>query len=612
MQGLYGGFSMNKRIHIDRAKAAYSQLYVGCEWNEDKCQLGCYDLECRGSAIFETERFVIAFFGEAYGIVDDDTNLMEDYPVRTGSELGKLLTDKGGKAIESLNGAFVAAIYAKKNSELRIYNDRFGIYPVFYTITNDGGFYFSQDPMLLRQVENFEPDYIGISEYLSFDYCLEDRTFFKNVNYILPAQRIIVNKNGINRDTYWELPRCDGKKDKSKKDYLREFNDLYREAVFCRKGTKANVIGLSGGFDSRLILAILDGENVSSFNFGSPNSGDVVGASALAKAYNTDHHYLDFDGLDYTDIARETVIRTGGQCHHEEFYQLAAAKEKYKITQSVELAGIGGDAISGQKSNFTGLIPFMSAKMTRRRKAKHKKRLLKDITRGRQPAYDKKYYGPIITNSWEELKKDYNRAINEAEKGITFGNYTMRLKMRSIERRITMPSMAITDQFIPVRLPVYDYRVVNFFNSLPQTYRYGQRLYIRLIQDYYPKAAACPHSETGRPVRESHCVTTDFVTVLNFIRGKLGGHKTKYTNIFQFADDAMLKNPSLQNIVSSGGISETGIFNLDNYGTVDNIINSARNGDNAAVKLLKNIIQFSIINDVYFDGKVSMYYKSRN
>ena len=154
------------------------------------------------------------------------------------------------------------------------------------------------------------------------------------------------------------------KKIKSKKEYLKELNILYRDAVLRRKGAKANIIGLSGGFDSRLILAILSGENVSSFNFGNPESGDVVGASVLARAYSIDDHYLDFEGLDYSKVAKETIIRTGGQCHHEEFYQLAAAKEKCKIIGGVELAGIGGDAVSGQKSNFTGLIPFMNAHMT--------------------------------------------------------------------------------------------------------------------------------------------------------------------------------------------------------------------------------------------------------
>ena len=116
MQGLYGCFSMNKKIRINHAETAFSEQYVGYEWNGDKCQIGCYDLAWRGNAIFETEEFVIAFFGEGYGIVDDDTNSIEDYPVRTGSELGKLLTDKGEKAIESLNGEFVDALYDKKNS----------------------------------------------------------------------------------------------------------------------------------------------------------------------------------------------------------------------------------------------------------------------------------------------------------------------------------------------------------------------------------------------------------------------------------------------------------------------------------------------------------------
>lgn len=610
MQGLYGGFSTDKISHIDGAKLPYSEQYSRVEWNIPNCQIGCNDFKYRGNNISETDEYAIGFFGEIFGIVDDNCNSMEDWSIQNAEELVKLIADRGESVIYSLNGVFVIIIYDKKLEELRIYNDRFGVYPLYYTVLKDEKLYFSQDPILLKQVRDFEPDYVGIAEYLSFDYCLEDRTFFKDVNYILPAQRIRVNKNGINKEIYWTLPVLRWQKIKSKKEYLKELNVLYRDAVLRRKSDKTNIIGLSGGFDSRLILAILDGEDVASFNFGSFASGDVVGASSLANAYSTDHHYLDFEGIDYNKVAYETVIRTGGQMHHEEFYQLVAAQEKCKISGAIELAGIGGDAVSGQKSNFTGLIPFMGAKMTGRRKNKHRRRLIKNITRGRQPAYDSKYYGPIITNAWKDLKDDYNRAIDAAEKGITFGNYTMRLKLRSIERRITMPSMDITDQFIPVRLPIYDYRIINFFNTVPQTYRFGQRLYIRLIQDYYPKAAVCPHSETGKPVRESHCVMTDFVTVKNYFREKLGISKTKYTNIFHFADEALLNNPYITDIVSDQDVSEFGIFNLDTYGSADNIIDTARNGDNLALKLLKNIIQFSIINEVYYDGRLSIYYKT--
>lgn len=88
---------------------------------------------------------------------------------------------------------------------------------MFYTVINDGDFYFAQDPLLLKQVKEFEPDYVGISEYLSFDHCLEDRTFFQGVNYILPAQKLVVNKNGIKKEIYWSLPSCDGKKSNQKR-----------------------------------------------------------------------------------------------------------------------------------------------------------------------------------------------------------------------------------------------------------------------------------------------------------------------------------------------------------------------------------------------------------
>lgn len=114
MQGLYGGFSKKEIIHIDGAKLPFAAQYVGCEWNTADCRLGCYDFGYRENTIYETENYAIAFFGEAYGIVDDSTNSIEDYPVYKAEELGILISDQGEKSIENLNGAFVAAIYDKK------------------------------------------------------------------------------------------------------------------------------------------------------------------------------------------------------------------------------------------------------------------------------------------------------------------------------------------------------------------------------------------------------------------------------------------------------------------------------------------------------------------
>ena len=624
MPGLYGiiGKGRNtKNLNGDALK--HSPADTKSEAEGEAYQIGCVSHAFFENIVVESDDWIISFYGEIFGLVNDSDNTLENLEVRNAVHLKEVLEHKrvGGESIgqtldrlvAQMDGTFVIAIYDRQAGKLSIYNDRWGLYPMYY-MESDGAFYYSQEAKALKDIRQLEPDYTGIAEYLTFDYCLEDRTFFKDVKYMIPAQKIEVCDRQTKKSIYWELPVSPGRKKKSKSEYVRELHDIYEESVLKRKSRKNNIIGLTGGFDSRLILAILNGENAVTYNFGNMGSGDQVGASALAKEYGTDHHYMTFEGLDYLKDARDIVWMGDGQCPCERFYVLETAREKSQVG-GIELSGMGGDAISGQKSNFTGLVPFMGKKMNTRRKTRNRRRIFQAAQRGRISACNENIYGEGITSCWNELRKDFDKAISVAEKGATFGNYTMRLKLRTLERRVTMSSMWLVGQFLPIRFPIYDYRVMNFFNTVPQTYRFGQRLYIRMIQECYPKVAACPHSDTGRPVRESHAVMVDFVTVYNYIRSKLGLKKKAYNNSFGFVNDAMMagiKKGTIGSLLSSQTASNNGIFNLSGFGgTAEGLISQAGEGNGMAMILVKNMVHLSLMNEMFFDGRMDLIYSDK-
>lgn len=517
--------------------------------------------------------------------------------------------------IEKLNGIFLLAVYDKKDHRRMVYNDRFGLYPFYYYAAGDAGFVFASEAKALASVMRLEPDYAGIAEYLSLDYCLEERTFFKGVKYILPGAKIVVKRdNTVEVSTYWSFPSgSKSTRKKTKKEYTQELYKLYEKAVTLRKAGNS-IIGLTGGFDSRLILGILGNCSdikLSTYNFGTPGSGDVVGASALAKEYGTDHHYVRFDDLDFCKAARSIVYSSDGQCPFERFYVWQSAVQKSAVSEGVEVSGIGGDAVSGQKSNFTGLFPHMNEKMGPLKKKRCRQRMLQRIMRGRLAVNTSDCYGDFLKGYWHEVEKDFGKALEAAEKADTFGDYAIRLKLRTLERRVTFASAWLTGFYIKIRLPIYDYHVEDFFNQLPQKYRYGQRLYIRLIQTYYPRAAKAPHSETGRPAHEYHFLHVDFITVREFVKSLFGMKKSVYNDSFGFVNQTIRACDSLETLISPQEISKDGIFNIGPWGSVENLIKDAKEQGGCAYIMLKNIIQISLINDLFFDGAINMYCVSR-
>lgn len=625
MSGIYGYVTdKNIRGGLKGSLMKHSERDVISEVTDSRAMCGCVSNSFYDNSVVKSGDFIISFYGEIFGVLGDGTYAEKDVVVKNAAGLCKLIEDMQRESgdddnvpgildsvIHLLNGAFIISCYDCKTGEIVIYNDRFGLYPLFWSKTDDG-FFYSQEAKVFKDIINLKPDYTGIAEYLSFDYCIEDRTLFKNVKYMLPAQRVCYKDGNVYTDIYWEMPADPGKAKTGKRGYVSELHNIYEKAVRVRASEKADIIGLTGGFDSRLILAILGGEKAHTYNFGNKGSGDQVGASALANEYKTDHHYMDFAGMDYMQDVRDIVWITDGQCPFERFYVLESARAKAKIGGGIEISGMGGDAISGQKSNFTGLIPLMNLRMIEVRRKDIGKKTFSAAQRGRISADNKNIYGDVITTKWQEVIADYDKAEGYADKAVTFGNYTMRLKMRSLERRVTMSSMWLIGQYLPIRFPVYDYRVVDFFNTVPQKYRFGQRLYIRMIQEYYPRAAKCPHSETGRPARESHAVLVDFVTVWGFVRSKLGLKKKGYNNSFGFVNDELIKNidnGNINKLLQSQKVSENGIFNLSAFGgRPEDIIDKAKSGDGTALTVLKNVIHFSIMNELFFDGNLDIFY----
>lgn len=557
----------------------------------------------------QNEHYQCAFFGETFSLVDADGYEYGKDACFSANDLLCLVISHGQEVIYDLNGAFVAAVYDKTTKILRLINDRFGLIPVYVVFDDIDGILVTITIQDLKGQINLSPDYIGIAEYLSFDYCLEDRTFFKDVEYMLPGQEIVFKASGIESKTYYTLPQTEDASNKERKDYINELDDLYRHAISIRKADE-NTIGLTGGLDSRLILGILGGNHTHTYNFGNMGSGDEVGASVLAAIYQTDHHYLSFDKIDPIQDAREIIQRCDGQCPWERFYVLNSAKAKLMIRGAVEISGMGGDAISGQKSNFTGLLPNMGASMSNKDYKKHKNRLIKDITRGRIAINNPNVYGPKLTDMWNEVMNDYSRATTAAETGQTFGNYIMRLKLRSLERRVTASSMWITSQFLPIRFPIYDYSVMCFFNRIPQKYRFGQNLYIDYISRKYPDAAKAPHSETGHKVDNLHVLRTDYVTVRNYAMQKLLNRKSAYTNSFGFVNDKIRNTNCLKEILNSQRISDHGLFNISAYGDYENLMDKAFDKGGTAMILLKSMIQIALINEEYFNNSIDLYFKN--
>lgn len=608
MPGIFGKFDFKQSTHSIRGGVMRHEKFMELKEISFKFgKLGSVVLNTSSNGVYEDDAYVISFYGEIFDIA---ARKDKSFLIQEPEKVLRLIKQYGKSVIYKFNGSFLIALFDKEKEELIVCNDRFGVYPLYHRIIEEETFLFASEAKMLFDDKVPEPDYVGIAEFLSFDYCFETRTIFKEIEMMLPATIIKISVDGVKKENYWKFSGIESKRKRTRKKYEEQFYNIYKNAVKCRQADN-NIIGLTGGYDSRLILALLD-KDAESFNFGNRGSGDVVGAEILADIYNTTHHYINFSKEDFYPYARDIVYRTDGRCCFDRFYIYGAAKMKGKCA-NVEISGTGGDAYSGQKSNFTGLFPNMCKKMTPKQIEKESRRIFRDITRGRLSVGNDKAYNSLFkNNTWKEVWKDFEKAVSACN-GKTFGAFTMQLKARSLEKNCTLASLSLCNYFLTMRYPVYDYQVMDFFDTVPQKYRYGQNLYVRMIKDYFPKAASAPHSETGKPIRKHNSVFVDWVTIKTFVKGKLRIAQSQYHNTFSFVKEIILSDKKrLLELIYNQPESKEGIFDLGKYGSADYLIECAQRGDGYAYKLLKNIISVSIFNDVFFEGKIPMYYGNKD
>ena len=178
-------------------------------------------------------------------------------------------------AIQGLNGSFAVVIETDEYVFAAV--DRIRSIPLFYGLT-DNKFFLSDDASWVRElVEDNRMDEIATKEFLLTGYVTGQETLFPKVKQLQAGECLWVNK-------------CDGKLDITTQRYYRYLNNNFINAaevdlyplmdqmlvnVFERllESTKGRtlVIPLSGGLDSRLIVAMLKKlgkEDVICFSYG--------------------------------------------------------------------------------------------------------------------------------------------------------------------------------------------------------------------------------------------------------------------------------------------------------------------------------------------------------
>ena len=172
------------------------------------------------------------------------------------AELIPHLFEKSGvESFQHLQGEFAFALYDQNETALYLVRDRFGIKPLFYSITPDSVVFGSEVKSILARPEmscQLDDDFLRQS---LVSLTLPDRTLFKGIRQVRPGCFLKVSAAGIEEKPYWQMQISSDTPFANIKDAGLEFNARIDRAVKLRLDADVEIGAyLSGGLDSSTIV----------------------------------------------------------------------------------------------------------------------------------------------------------------------------------------------------------------------------------------------------------------------------------------------------------------------------------------------------------------------
>jgi asparagine synthase (glutamine-hydrolysing) len=452
---------------------------------------------------------------------------------------------EGREFVRELEGIFLIAIWDRREEKLRLFNDRFGLYPCYISHTKDQFIFAPSANCVSESTYQIKAlDLIGLSQYLRFQHMLGDRTFFEDVHLLPHAVMLEYNlKTGtLIKENYWSLEEIPPiRQDISFDEAASEAGRLMRKAVTKRYNDSHLPVGLylSGGLDSRTILGMIDKENraeVNSITFGKQDSRDVYYAKRVAKRMGTRHHWFDLpDGkwiLDFVDLHLALTEGFHSWIHAHGISSLEAARDLFRVN----LSGLGGGMIMAGGDIHPALVnaPDDIAWMAGLFHVMNQKNTWPSITE----AEEQLLYFPEFYNSYIKGRA-FESFREEALKAQVYDKQTRTefFIWEHCDRRLFQMYTVFFGAYLENRYPYFDYELFDFLFSLPLEYRQDHRLTSAVLQKEAPSLSLIPYERderlptTNALIRNTHAMwTRGRKKILSTLNRNYRGRPTLYAD----------------------------------------------------------------------------------
>ena len=324
-------------------------------------RLSILDVSAAGNQpmILDKGSLAIVFNGEIYNFLELRNELRtKGYTFTTGTDTEVIIygyKEWGEKLFPRLNGIFAMALLDKKNNQLIIVRDRFGVKPLYIYKDKDILLFASEIKAILVS-GRIEPriNWQSFNEFLYYGNPTGHQTLFKGIDKLKPGHFLKVHtiSHEIVEKPFWTVSEISLQKDVKEDDAITAIRQKLESAVKRQLISDVPVgVFLSGGIDSSSVTAFASKHykgRISTFSAGfdfDMGINELPKARRVADHFKTDHHELFIKGGNILDTIHDLVY------HHDEPFSDAANIPLYLLTKQLNgtpkviLQGDGGDEL---------------------------------------------------------------------------------------------------------------------------------------------------------------------------------------------------------------------------------------------------------------------------
>lgn len=315
------------------------------------------NIEIKDNITFSIKSPKLSVFIDGY--ILPRISFFEEYKNEKPEALVQYLYSRfGNEFINYIKGSFVIVI--KDDKKFQVYTDRHATVKCFYFQTKENFIITNSLNKLKENIElRFSKENAAI--FTLFNHFIGDLTLFEEVYQLKPASMINISTDSFVISNYWKPESLFNKKDKgySPNKFANDWNKIIRQYHDYLNPKKISLT-LTGGNDSRMILAALLANNITPLNmtYGDPKSGDVIVAKKICDKLNLPfkNYFVENPTADwFHSIINKEVLPNGNSLVNiHRAHRIEAIKQLKKDNSKVEMLYtglVGGEYIKRPSYN---------------------------------------------------------------------------------------------------------------------------------------------------------------------------------------------------------------------------------------------------------------------